>query len=48
MKVSTKWYEHVPEKVVETADVKILWDLNIQTDHVGEYRRPDVVVLNNK
>ena len=35
----------MPEKVEETVYVKILWDFNIQTDHVIEYRRPDVVVL---
>jgi len=25
--------------------VKILWDMNIQTDHVIEHRRPDIVVV---
>ena len=30
------------------AGVKILWDFNIQTDHVVEHRRPDVVVLDKK
>ena len=40
-----KLYDHVPEKVEETDHVKILWDFNIQTDHVIEHRRPDVVVL---
>ena len=44
-KVQSKWYDHVPEKVEETDHVKILWDFNIQTDHVIEHRRPDVVVL---
>ena len=33
------------EKVEETDRVKILWDFNIQTDHVTEHRRLDVVVL---
>ncbi len=45
VQVHAKWYDHVPEKVVETDQVKILWDFNIQTDHVIEHRRPDVVVL---
>ena len=36
---------HVPEKVEETVHIKILWDFNIQTDHIIEHRRPDVVVL---
>ena len=43
VKVQSKWY--VPEKVEETDHVKILWDFNIQTDHVIEHRRPDVVVF---
>jgi len=25
--------------------VKILWDINIQTDHVIEHGRPDIVVI---
>jgi len=25
--------------------VKILWDMNIQTNHVIEHRRPDIVVI---
>ena len=45
VKMQSKWYDHVPEKVEETDRVKILWDFNIQTDHVIEHRRPDVVVL---
>ena len=45
VKVQSKWYDHVPEKVEETDHVKILWDFNIQTDHVIEHRWPDVVVL---
>ena len=45
VKVLAKWYDHVPEKVVENDQVKILWDFNIQTDHVIQHRRPDVVLL---
>ena len=32
----------------ENEDVKILWDFNIQTDHLIEHRRPDIVVVNKK
>ena len=42
-----KSYEHVPEKVRESEDVKILLDFNIQTDRVIEHRRPDVVVIDS-
>ena len=45
VKVQSKWYDHVLEKVEETDHVKILWDFNIQTDHVIEHRRPDAVIL---
>ena len=43
-----KWYEHEPESVLENEDYKILWDFSIQTDHVIEARRPDLVVVDNK
>ena len=29
VKVQSKWYDHVPEKVEETDHIKILWDLKI-------------------
>ena len=40
-----KWYEHQPESVVENENCKILWDFNIQTDHVIEARHPDMIVV---
>ena len=40
-----QWYQHTAEPVIETQRVKILWDINIQTDHVIEHRRPDIVVV---
>ena len=43
-----KWYEHEPERVLENEDYKILWDFSIQTDHVIEARRPDLVVVDKK
>ena len=48
VQVDARWYKHVPEKVEETDRVKILWDFNIQTDHVVEHRRPDIVVLDKE
>ena len=38
-----KWYEHEPESVLENENYKILWDFSIQTDHVIEARRQDLV-----
>eukprot|EP00795_Rhopilema_esculentum_P003281 gene3280-biopygen1499 len=42
-----KWYEHQPDSG-RTTNVKILWDVNIQTDNVIQARRPDIVVVNKK
>ena len=43
-----KWYEHEPERVLERADYKILWGFSIETDHVIEDRRLDLVVVHKK
>ena len=43
-----KWYEHEPKSVLENENYKILWDFSIQTDHVMEARRPDLVVADKK
>ena len=45
---SDKWYEHVPRKVEENEEVKILWDFNIQTDREIHHRRPDLVAQRKK
>jgi len=31
---SQQWYQHTAEPVIDKENVKILWDVNIQTDHV--------------
>ena len=43
-----QWYEHEPESVLEKHDYKTLCDFSIQTDHVIEARRPDLVVVHRK
>ena len=43
-----KWHEQEPESVLENEDYKILWDFSIQTDHVIEARRPDLVTVDKK
>ena len=43
-----KWYEHEPESILENEDYRILCDFSIQTDHVIEARRPDLVVVDKK
>ena len=39
------WYRHEVQPVIETDQVKLLWDMCIQTDHVIQARRPDMVVV---
>ena len=43
-----RWYEHSPEPVMENTNYKILWDFSIQTDHVIQARRPDLVFIDKK
>ena len=45
---SEKWYDHQPDGLVENERCKILWDMNIQCDHVIEARRPDIVVVDRE
>ena len=37
-----------PESVLENKDYKILWDFSIQTDHVIDVPRPDLVLVDKK
>ena len=42
------WYEHRAEKVLENDDVKLLWDFHIQSDHMIEHCRPDLLLVDKK
>ena len=48
LEAGDKWYEHEPESVLENEDYKILWDFSIQTDHIIEARRSDLVLVDKK
>ena len=39
---------HNPASVLENETHKLLWELNIQTDHLISDRRPDLIVIKNK
>ena len=39
---------HNPESVQENETHKLLWDFEIQTDHLISARRPDQVIVNKK
>ena len=40
---ANKWYMHNPAPVLENDTRKLLWDFNIQTDHLISARRPDLI-----
>ena len=43
-----KWYMLDPASVLENDTHKLLWDFEIQTDHLISARRPDLIKINNK
>ena len=45
---SNKWYMHNPAPVLENDSHKLLWDFDIQTDHLIPARRPDLIIINEK
>ena len=45
---TNKWYMQNPAPVLENATHKLLWNFNIQTDHLIPARRPDLIIINKK
>ena len=45
---TNKWYMHNPAPVLENNTHKLLWDCNIETDHLIPARRPDIIIINKK
>ena len=45
---SDKWSKHSPKSVEENEEVKLLWDLTIQTDRESHHRRPDIAIQKKK
>ena len=45
---TNKWYMHNPAPVLENVKHKLLWDLNIQTDHLIPARRSDLIIIKKK
>ena len=45
---TNKWYMHNPAPVLENATHKLLWDFNIQMDHLIPARRPDLMIIHKK
>ena len=45
---ANKWYMHNPASVLENDTHKVLWDFDIQTDHLISATRPDLIIINKK
>ena len=45
LKRGANWYQHSPQGVVESDNVKMLWDFMIQCDNYVECRKPDIIVV---
>ena len=45
---TNKWYMHKTAPVLENDTHKLLWDFDIQTDHLIPATRPDLIIINNK
>ena len=45
---TNKWYIHNPAPVLENDSHKLIWDFNIQSDHLILARRPDLIKINKK
>ena len=45
---TNKWYMHNPAPVQENDTHKLLWDFDIQTDHLISTGRPDLKIINKK
>ena len=45
---ANKWYIHNPEPVLENDTCKLLWDFDIQTDHLISAWRPGLIIINKK
>ena len=41
-----KWYMHNLAPILEKDTHKLLWDFDIQTDHLISARRPDLIIIN--
>ena len=43
-----RWYDHVPESVLENDDYKLLRDYSVRTDHENGARRPDLMIIDKR
>ena len=44
---TNQWYMHNPEYILKNEMHKLLWDFEIQTDHLISARRPHLMIVRN-
>ena len=45
---TNKRYMHKPALVQENDTLKLIWDFDVQTDHLISARRPDLIIINKR
>ena len=45
---TNKWNMHNAASVLKNDKHKLLWNFDIQTDHLISVRRPELIIINNK
>ena len=45
---AAKWYEDMPEEVLEKNNAKVLWDFSVPTNHKLEHSKPDILIVDKK
>uniref|UniRef100_A0A8D8ZI32 Uncharacterized protein n=1 Tax=Cacopsylla melanoneura TaxID=428564 RepID=A0A8D8ZI32_9HEMI len=48
IEVREKWYQHTPEPVINTPEVTIIWDTQVQTDRAIKANKPDIIIKDKK
>ena len=38
------WYEHKPQKVLQTESARILWDFSIHKDRTIQANKPEITI----
>lgn len=44
IKVKEKWYQHIPDPVIDTPEITIIWDTQVQTDRTIKANKPDIIL----
>lgn len=48
LEISEKYYDHVPQKVINVDDITIMWDVPVFTDLTVPAKNPDIKLHNKR